>query len=140
MKYYKPDHFTTQELVPQHIYKRDGDSALLLFDARILWTIDQIRKYYKKPVYVNNWDAGGNEEQRGFRTKINKKTPKSQHYFGRAIDFDIKGITAEKFRKDVKSGKLVDIMIYVTGIEDCVSWNHIDCGNRAGKDIVFFKA
>lgn len=140
-RYYKPIHFEVQELVSPEIYKKYGDDAIKVFDPRILWTIDKIREYYGVPVYINNWDMKkpGNKTQSGFRTVIDPNTPLTLHR-GAAIDFVIKGVSPAQFRKDVRSGKLASILVYITRVEDNTpTWNHIDCANVPGTEIIFFK-
>ncbi len=49
----------------------------------------------------------------------------SQHRFGRAVDFDVKGISAETVRNDIRKGYFSEI----TCIEADVNWVHIDVRN-----------
>jgi hypothetical protein len=141
-RYWIPQRFYVQELVPRSIYEKYGMNSLIWLDARIIWTLDQIRKYYDKPITVNNWHEGGPFDQRGFRDDpaLIEKTPDTQHRFGRAMDFDIQGITAEEHRENVQAGKLETQMIYVTRIELAVSWNHHDVASVSGTNITYFRA
>lgn len=139
MRYYIPSHFKVQELVPQSVYMDLGQGGLMLLDARILWTIDAIRDAYSVPVIVNNWGDGGPFDQRGFRTFVDPKTRYSPHRFGRAVDLDIEGVTAEQFRGTVKAGGLKKELMYVTRIEDGVTWVHLDNVNTGIDGITFFK-
>jgi uncharacterized protein YcbK (DUF882 family) len=138
MRYYVPKYFAVQELVPPQIYKARGVHAITVFDARILYSLDQIREHYGAKIRVNDWHQGGQFTQRGFRTAQQVGAELSQHRFGRAVDFDIAGVTAEEFRSDVRTGKLSCRLTYVTRIEDDTSWIHIDCASVPGTDIVFF--
>lgn len=108
-------------------------------DPRILWTLDQLRKTIGKPITVNNWREGGPFSQRGFRNDPGTGAQLSQHRFGRAVDFDIAGISAQEFRAAVKAGTFATELTYITRIEDGVNWIHLDCAAIPGTDIVFFK-
>jgi hypothetical protein len=140
---YIPKHFQSYELVPQDIYTQMGDNSLYLIDDRILWTLDQIRELYNVPMIVNTWKNGGEFSQRGYRNDPNTGAPLSAHRFGRAVDFDISGTTAEDFRTKVKTGDLDSIMIYITRMEEGVNWIHMDCmglPKQFGQAIEFFHA
>ena len=142
MRFWDPKHFDPWELVPPEIHQAKGEDSILAFDARILWTLDAIRDVYDRRVTVNTWHEGGKFSQRGFRTDpaMLLKTPLTQHRFGRAVDFDIEGITPEQFRADAREPKLANVLQYVTRIEvgKEVTWNHVDCMAVPGTEIVFF--
>ena len=56
MRFYRPKHFTIDELVPPDFLETAGEErAWLSIDPRILWTLDAIRDYYKRPISLNNW-------------------------------------------------------------------------------------
>ena len=122
---YIPKYFQYFELMPSEEYK---PYWLILMDERILRTLDQIRMHYGKPVIVNNWHEGGQFSLRGFRPMTGKTGAKySQHRFGRAVDFDVRGISAETVRNDIRKGYFPEI----TCIEAGVNWVHIDVRNTA---------
>ena len=138
--YYIPRYFTLEELVPQDVFHALGDRAWILLDGRILWTLDALRETLDVPLVVNNWKAGGNFQQRGFRT-VAIDARYSQHMCGRATDFDIQGNNAEAFRNQVRLGYFAKELRYITRIEDGVNWIHIDCADierRGNKAIHFF--
>lgn len=139
MRYYNPLYFQPYELLPKDVFTKYGAAGLMAMDPRILWTLDQVRKSAGKPITVNNWQAGGPFSQRGFRNDPATGAPLSQHRFGRAVDFDIAGITAAEFRDEVKKGKFIQELTYITRIEDGVNWIHLDCAAVPGTEIVFIK-
>lgn len=132
MRHYEPVHFKREEYLPSNV------SSLIVMDPRILWTMDQLRGYFAKPILVNNWHTGGKLSQRGFRNDPKLGAPLSQHRFGRACDFDIAGVTAEEFREAARAGKLDIPLTYITRIEDGVRWCHVDCAPIPGTTIAFF--
>lgn len=123
MKQYIPKYFQWHELVPNAIYK---DYWLILMDVRLLMTIDAMRMHYNRPITINNWINGGKFRYRGFRPfDCNVGAKFSQHKFGRAVDLDVSGISAEQVRNDIRSGLFPEI----TCIEKDVNWVHIDVRN-----------
>lgn len=64
------DYFDIQELVCRHVYEKFGDNAWQFFDNRLLETLLVIREKLGKPIYVNNWQVGGNVTQRGLRCNV----------------------------------------------------------------------
>lgn len=140
MRFYKPRHFQIRELVPPDVYLERGDGAIILFDSRILWTLDALRDVLAVPLTVNTWHSGGAYTQRGYRTDPDTGARYSQHRFGRAVDFTVSGMTAQTFRDNVRSGDYPTQLQYITRIEDGVSWVHLDCASVPGTEIEFFHA
>lgn len=139
MRYYHPEYFQPYEYLPPDVYNRLGDAGIIVMDARILWTLDQLRKTIGKPILINNWKAGGQYSQRGLRSDAGTGATYSQHRFGRAVDFDISGVSAQEFRVDVMKNIYAKELTYITRIEDKTSWVHLDCASVPGTEIVFFK-
>ena len=120
---YTPKHFSWFELVPSKDYKQYW---LWLIDERILKTIDEMREYYNRPIIINDWYWGGKFSLRGLRPFNSGVGAKfSQHCYGRAVDLDVQGVSAEKVRNDIRSGLFPEI----TCIETGVSWMHLDVRN-----------
>jgi hypothetical protein len=135
---YIPKHFKAYELVDRKTYNKWGERSFMFFDPRLLYTLDQIREHFGKPVTVNTWKQGGKFQWRGLR---NPACPEysvySMHTLGRAVDFTVKGISASKVRQEIL--KHADKFEFITRIEDGVSWVHMDLANVDGR-IVLFKA
>lgn len=125
IQYYYPKYFRVQELVSPAVYEDLGDRSILTMDRGILKTIDAIREFYGKPMIINDWSFGGQFRYRGYRDRTWNGSPYSQHCFGRAVDFDVKGLKASKVRKDIMDNP--DHFPYVTAIEKGTTWVHIDC-------------
>jgi hypothetical protein len=136
MKNYKPKWFKTQELIHPEIYRKWGEKSLMFMDVQILWTIDQIREYFAflgyEGVTVNDWCFGGERKFSGlrpFNSEIGASM--SQHKFGRAIDFLVKGLSATEVRKIILDNQKEEAFKYITRMEDFagMSWVHIDNAN-----------
>lgn len=135
---YTSKYFMPFELLPPSLYAKYGSAALTVMDDRILYTLDELRDYFRKPITVNNWHEGGPFQQRGFRDDPDTGAALSQHRFGRAADFDVKGVTANEVRDLMRKHSLDEQLEHITRCEDGVSWVHIDCANTDGDGIVFF--
>ena len=85
------------------MFEAGGGYDLLHGDLQklVVW----IRETIGRPIFANNWMIGGRFSQRGYRTnddavcKAQKFVPGSAHFKGKALDFDVKGMTAEQVRK-----------------------------------------
>lgn len=146
--HYVPQYFGSQELVSPACHARLVARGMLgrvwtLFDWRILWAADQLRELYG-PLVCNDWQWRGEagHKQRGFRlpsTDIGAEF--SQHRFGRALDLVPVQVTAAEIREDMRTHPDREAYRHITGVEDDVSWLHIDCRNWpvAVTGIMFFK-
>lgn len=141
-------YFDLQELVCKHVYEKFGESAWTFFDERLLDTLYVIRTKLNKPIYVNNWQIGGNLSQRGLRCNccilVKEKTAlekvyMSTHMQGNGIDFDVKGMTAQKVREWIVKNQI--LLPYPVRLEADVNWVHLDLrtDGKQGK-VTFFHA
>jgi len=130
---YIPKHFKLQELVPANIYTTFGETAWQFMDSRILMNLDFIRNTLGLAVNVN----GNKFNYRGFDDG-GYRTNQSQHLFGRAIDFDVVGMTAEQVREWLRLNYrlLPEPNIWV---EDDVTWVHMDVRYSDGLGMHLFK-
>jgi hypothetical protein len=124
---YIPRYFDVREFVPPEVYKALGASSWQVMDPRMIWTLDQIRAFYKRPITVNNWHTGGPFKYRGFRPRSYTETTAAygDHYMGRATDFDVAGMSAEEFRKQIRMNLGNPMFRYVTICEEGVNWVHL---------------
>jgi hypothetical protein len=138
--FYKPKHIETVELVDKKTYQTYKEQCLeLFFDSRILCQLDSIREYFGKPIIINNWSWKGNFQFRGFRPfDCTVGSKYSQHKFGRAVDFDIEGFSAEEIRNQIIKNQHKEDFKYISRMEDNVSWVHIDCANTNKNGIYLF--
>jgi len=129
-RFYKPMFFAIQELCDPETYKTLGEAAWMLFDPLLLSTLDRIRNRYGKPIVINDWVSGGKFKYRGFRpSNCTEGSPLSAHRRGQAIDFDVKGMTAEEVRQDIKKNQEhIDFML-INQVELAVNWVHISTAN-----------
>lgn len=153
---YKPKYFSLQELVSPNIYGYYGDRAWRFLDHRILRAADIIRGLVDCPCVINTWSLNqtnawwkDNRFSSGYRNPLihdhkhylntgqikiiiqpdHYYNPTSQHSHGRAVDMLCRDHTAEQLRQIVYKNR-DSFFGLITGIEDGVSWLHIDCGNR----------
>ena len=94
-------------------------------DPRILWTMDGIRNLYGCRVFINRDDM----TERGLRPFGHGM---SEHFFGKATDFDVDNYPAETIRHEIINNPDEGVFKYITGIELNVPWVHIDCRNYNG--------
>ncbi len=99
--------FNIKELVSERVYRAYGNDAWALFSPDLLKCLMLIREGIGRPITVNNWHAGGNFDERGFRENLSDicvdktssgKLYTSGHVLGMAVDFDVKGMTANEVR------------------------------------------
>lgn len=130
---YKPKHFKLVELVSKSDYDSLGEKCWELLDERALITLDALREDLGRPITINTWKSGGQFNWRGYRSRAYYKsdsayiTSRSQHKFGRAFDFDVKGMSAEDVRQYIYKNK--SKFPYISFIETEVNWVHIDTRN-----------
>lgn len=130
-------HFIIKEFVPPEIYQENGDQSIALLDHNLLHTIDDLREFFDSPITINNWHINGKFRYRGFRPSTYQYgAVNSPHKEGIALDFDVKGLTAEEGRQlIIKNHKLFP---FIKRMEAGVNWIHID-GRETGKnEIVLF--
>ena len=130
--------FKPWELVPKSVYDVLGVNSLIVMDERILISIENIRRMLNRSIVVNNWHEGGAFEQRGFRDSYDVGAQFSSHRFGRAIDFDVQGMSANDVRAWIINHQ--KDLPYITRMERDVNWVHIDCAAVDNKNgILLFK-
>ena len=142
--FYKPKYFDLRELVSSRVWTAMGAGCLRIFDPRLLETLDLLRERWGV-MYINNWMWGGHQELRGLRhlrldyAKLNAQniySHFSMHNYGRAIDATFKSVSAEGVRRHIVANQRDYPAI--RGIEDGVSWLHID--TRNSDRLIIFKA
>ena len=78
---------------------------------------------------INNWLWNGNRNQSGLRSDDSKYySPTSQHSFGRAIDCVFSIYSVDEVREYLIQNQ--DEFPEMKGIENKVSWLHVDVRNR----------
>jgi hypothetical protein len=126
-------YFELKEIVCKDVYNYYKDVAWQFFDSRLLTTIDRLREKIGKPIFVNNWDTGGQFDERGFRCLRcsivkqaikNNKMYVSPHMTGQAIDFDVEGLLADEVRQWIIKNQ--NLWPYPLRLEADVNWVHLD--------------
>ena len=128
--------FSIQEFVDQKTFQTFKVNSKWFIDEKIVDIAQALRTYFDRPMTINNWHTGGGFQARGFRPRHSEVGASfSQHRYGRAIDFDINGITADEVREEiiqiVDHGKEVPTecvaIVGINAIELDTAWVHIDC-------------
>ena len=117
--------FKIYELVPQELITLPEEYLWGLFDQNLLRVIDRLRDELGKPITINTWKNNGEFSLRGFRPKSTKIGAKnSPHKKGKALDFDVFGMTAQQVRDYIikNHAKFPEIK----RMEKDVTWVHID--------------
>ena len=124
---FKLKYFTVQELVPKEVFLARGVKAIELMDKELLVFIDKLREVLGKPITINTWNAGGVFSYRGLRTiECPQYSAYSQHTYGKALDFDVAGMSAHEVREWIIANKNLDWVKPISFIEDNVNWVHVD--------------
>lgn len=164
MKQLIKEYFDLEELICPHVSASFGERAWPFLDNRLLETIYIIRKGIDAPMYVNNWSYGGNFSQRGLRCNIcdlvKAKTEADKVYMtahgqGEAVDFHVKGMTANEVRLWIIKNQvllpypirlevgfnprgLTEAQIRQKIATDTMNWVHLDLRGE-GQKITYFK-
>ena len=133
-------YFDKEELLSKHVYNSGGGYELLHPDLQklVVW----IRETLGRPMFANNWEIGGQFSQRGYRTnddpvcKAQKFVPGSAHFKGKALDFDVKGMTAEQVRKWLHDNQESAPVRF--RVEKGVNWVHVDVMPHKASDKAYF--
>lgn len=127
--------FPIFELVNKATYDRYGSQAFTFLDQNILAVIQAIRDMKGKGIKVNDWKYGGKLQYRGYDDGgFRGVNSKSQHRFGRALDWNIPGENSlttikwvEKNSKAILEKAGLDPKKYTLWIEKNTNgWIHID--------------
>ncbi|HPG33181.1 MAG TPA: D-Ala-D-Ala carboxypeptidase family metallohydrolase [Lentimicrobium sp.] len=122
------EHFDIRELVDKATYTRNFGQSIKLIDPRIPVLLEKIRELCgNRPMTVNNWHIGGQFQYRGYRPPdCQIGALKSMHKQGKAVDFDVKGMTADQVRGVIRLNQVELMKLGLTRMETGVSWVHID--------------
>lgn len=120
-------YFSVKELVCDHTYSRFGESSWNFLDTDYLHVLLILRRdIFKAPMTCNTSSL----KQRGLRCNrcslVRNKTSVylSAHVLGKAGDFTISGMSAERARQLIKQN--ANLLPCQVRIEKGVSWLHLD--------------
>ena len=103
------NYFSISELVDEIVFAKHGERAWRFFDTDLLKCLLIVREGLNKPITINTWVWGGRFSQRGLRhnlspmVKSKSRLYLSAHMLGKAVDFDVKGMSATQVRTWIKS-------------------------------------
>lgn len=126
------NNFNIKELVCKHCYDKFKDNAWQFLSTELLSVLYTLRYViFNKPITINTWHKGGSFTQRGLRCNIcsivDNKTVVylSAHILGKAIDFNVEGLTSDEVNKTVIDN--VDKFEYPIRLEiNTDGWSHVD--------------
>lgn len=132
--------FNIKELVCRHCYNKFKESAWQFLSTELLSTLYTLRYViFNKPITVNTYHKGGSFTQRGLRCnmcqliKNKNEVYLSAHILGKAIDFNVQGLTSEEVNKQVIEN--IDKFKYPIRLEiDTDGWSHIDVYQPIGSE------
>lgn len=136
--------FDLREFVPKDIWHIYQDRSLWFVDIRVIEGAEWLRNYFGKPITINNWHTGGPFQMRGFRPPATTTGGRlSQHKFGRAIDFNVEGLSSnEVFRRLKQDWLKVSTYTDWTTMEDpsiADTWTHIDLRQTRSNTLLIVK-
>ena len=136
---YKPEHFEAHELVPPDMLAFWGDKSFRLFDDHILRMLDNFRKQFGQPIWINRYNAGYTESGlRSLHTKTGAS--KSVHKKGRA--FDLKTNNMPNLRKFIKERGADFYIVRVENFDKTIGqhqdWCHVEFGYNSVENIHFY--
>ena len=143
-KYKKAKYFKIYELVGKNVYNKYGEDAWKFIDAKLIDNIDWLREKLNRKITANTYYWGGRFNQRGLRHNLSaitiKKTLKkliylSAHILGKALDFDVEGMTAKQVRDFIK--KHQKELPHPCRLEEGVTWVHMDVIDTGIKVYIF---
>lgn len=122
--------FPLRELVDKQSFIDYGEGCWNFFPQDSIDMLHGIRTYFNLPITVNSWPWGGGLRFRGYRgPSCTVGAPGSYHRRGRAWDFDVKGMTAEQVRTEIKANQDNEHLKLIQRMEKLVSWVHVDIGD-----------
>ena len=130
--------FSLVEFVPPEVYEKYLGNSIWFLDSKIFVMAQFIRDRFGKPITINNWHSGQSRRESGFRKPLSSTGASfSQHRYGRAIDFFIKGIEPDEIRRDIiKNFNLYQPTGLTTLEENTPTWVHVDCRNTATNNLL----
>jgi len=129
MIFYRPKFFDIKELVDRETFNRWGEKAWMFLRPEALNSLDMIRDHFEKPVWVNNWEIGGDFQWRGLRPAYSTVgNVHSQHRFGNGFDLDVQGVNPDEVRETILKHQ-DNIFTLITCLETDITWVHFDCRN-----------
>jgi len=135
--------FDLREFVPPEIWRRFHGASRWFIDEDTLDLAQFIREYFGKRVTINNWHYGGDFRYRGFRPPgCDGGASLSQHKFGKAIDFNVSGLSPDEVREEIFANKSTFMNEGLTTLEDgeiADTWVHADLRNTGDDDIFVVK-
>jgi len=132
MRFYRPKNLKIQNIVDAETFKMLGERAWQLFDADLLYDIDNamISFFGQEPI-INNWLDKGFYKYSGFRpVYCTEGAILSQHRLGNAFDLKFKAVQPkEVFKLIYDNSELWPSITCMEAPDLTPTWTHIDGRN-----------
>lgn len=125
----KRGHFSLWEFLSEKDFTTFGISGWRFVCPSLLAVMNRLREDLGSPITGNNWRYGGILNWRGVRTPAySKYSVTSAHAWGRAFDFDVRGMTPVEVIRHIVLNR--DRYPEIRFIEIDMAWTHIDVAQR----------
>lgn len=123
--------FVMQEFVPREIFNLYGQKSMWFISQGVVTSMVFLRNWFDASITINNWHTGGKFQNRAYRVPdSNVGARLSQHKFGKAIDFNVAGLTSDEVAKRIMDNwDELRTNVSFTTIEDPAftkGWTHLD--------------
>lgn len=143
-------YFKVHEFVDPYTYKKFGEDSWQFICPILQANVLFMREALDRPFRANDWYWGGRFSQRGLRSNrtriVSRKTRLkrlylSAHTMGKALDFNVDGMTGEQVRK--WAAENADAFPFKARFENeingkQISWVHIDVFDNPKNDKLYF--
>lgn len=123
--------FVMQEFVPREIFNLYGVKSTWFISQGVITSMIFLRNWFDAAITINNWHNSGKFQNRGYRVPdSNVGARLSQHKFGKAVDFNVEGLTSDEVCKRIADNwDTLRTNVAFTTMEDpsfTKGWTHLD--------------
>ena len=133
-------HFDIREFVSKHTWDEWGMRSLWFLDPRLITLAEFTREWFGAPMMINNWHIGYSYQNRGYRhPESSVGASEGQHRFGRALDFNIKGLSSDQVYDEILANEKDFMLAGITTLENkqyAKTWTHMDIRNTGSANIL----
>ena len=136
------ENFYLDEFIHPVIYKQFKGKSIWYLNPQLPKLVQEIRKTYGEPIYINTWFNGGDLKNSGLRDYKNPlgKLNRSRHYYGLCADLHTKDI--KKLQQHVADNADYYFNFGLRVIEDfkyTPSWLHVSVENTELESVRYIR-